>query len=293
MDQNLDKDRVVVRYLLGELSDEEQVRLEEKYFGDDEFFEQVLVVEDELIDAYVGGELSARERELFEKRFSLSEKHHQRLAFARLLNKSQTPATAADRTGTPAPEPVSWWRSGFGFLRAQNPIIQFAPLALLLLIALALFSLVRWRQQSGPSQSLAQQQENREPPPANVRPKQNSQGRPPATLLLVPGSVRSVGTANTLSIPTDAEQATVQIILEEDSYKLYRAEIKRVGGHAVPLLKDGLVESQATDAGERALVLKIPAQLLAAGDYQLRLGGVTAGQKTETIADYNFRVVKK
>jgi hypothetical protein len=293
VDQNLDKDRVVIRYLLGDLSDEEQAGLEEKYFGDDEFFEQVLVVEDELIDGYVRGELSAHERELFEKRFSLSEKHHQRLAFARLLNKSQTPATAAETNRTPVPEPISWWRSAFALLRAQNPILQFAPLALLLLIALALFSIVRWRQQSGPSQSLAQQQENREQPPANMRPHHNSQGRPPATLLLVPGSVRSVGAANTLSIPTDAEQATVQVILEEDAYKLYRAEIKRVEGHAVPLLKDGEVESQATDSGERVIVLKIPAQLLTAGDYQLRLGGIIAGQKTETIADYNFRVVRK
>ncbi|MEJ7616641.1 MAG: hypothetical protein WKF30_06655 [Pyrinomonadaceae bacterium] len=69
MTWQINKDKTLVRYLLGDASDAEKIRLEEEYFGDDGFFGQLLVVEDDLIDAYVRGELSESDRERFEKSF--------------------------------------------------------------------------------------------------------------------------------------------------------------------------------------------------------------------------------
>jgi hypothetical protein len=300
--QNSDKDKLLTRYLLRDLSDEEQASLEEEYFGDEDFFEQMLIAEDELIDDYVRGELSSRERELFEKHFMLSEKVRQRLVFARMLTHSTRGAATAETTRTPEPEPVNWWQASLAFLRAQNPIMQFAQVALVLvLVALALFTVARWRG-SERSQTLARQETNQpqdqpqrgtQPPTANVPSNQNSKGPLPATLLLVPGSVRSADEAHTLSIPTDAEQALVQIILEKDSYRLYRAEVRKIQGRDVTLWKDDALASHSTDSGESAIDLKIPAKLLTAGDYKVSLGGVTEDQKIEAVADYTFRVVRK
>jgi hypothetical protein len=300
--QNSDKDKLITRYLLRDLSDGEQVRLEEEYFGDEDFFEQMLVAEDELIDDYVRGELSSRERELFEQHFMLSEKARQRLEFARLLRQSTAIAATVETTRTLDPEPVNWWRSSLAFLRAQNPIMQFAQVALLLLfVALALFSVARWRSserrqtlaRQEPNQPQGPQQRGTQQPTVNVPSNQNSKGPLPATLLLVPGSLRGADEAHTLSIPRDAEQALVQIVLEKDSYRLYRAEVRKVQGQEVTLWKDDALESQATDSGEREIDLKIPAKLLTAGDYKVRLGGVTEDQKIEAVADYTFRVVRK
>jgi hypothetical protein len=60
---------LITRYLLGELTEERQREFEESYFASDELFALLLEVEAELIKRYAGGNLSADERERFEKYF--------------------------------------------------------------------------------------------------------------------------------------------------------------------------------------------------------------------------------
>ena len=70
MVKNPVSDDLMKRYLLGDVSDEEQIRLEECYFVDDDVFEQLSALEDELIDDYVRGELAEPQRNQFELSFS-------------------------------------------------------------------------------------------------------------------------------------------------------------------------------------------------------------------------------
>src|SRR5258707_15656793 len=49
---------LMTRFLLGELSEEERPAVEERILSDNEFFDQLLVVEDSVIDAYLLGRLS-------------------------------------------------------------------------------------------------------------------------------------------------------------------------------------------------------------------------------------------
>ena len=55
-------DELLRRYALGRLSEVEQERIEERIFAEGEFFERLLIVEDELIDAYSTGGLAEDER---------------------------------------------------------------------------------------------------------------------------------------------------------------------------------------------------------------------------------------
>jgi hypothetical protein len=57
--------------LLEDVSDEEQMSLEQHYFVDDSAFEQLSALEDELIDSYVRGELAGPERKQFESHLRL------------------------------------------------------------------------------------------------------------------------------------------------------------------------------------------------------------------------------
>ena len=50
-------EEITKRYLLGELSEQEQDSLEERYFRDPKLFNAVLQVESELVDAYARGQL--------------------------------------------------------------------------------------------------------------------------------------------------------------------------------------------------------------------------------------------
>lgn len=72
----------MTRYLLGQLSEQEQLRMEEEFFTNEETMAQLLVVEDDLIDDYARGTLSTAERERFERFFLASPQRQQRVAFA-------------------------------------------------------------------------------------------------------------------------------------------------------------------------------------------------------------------
>lgn len=76
---------LLVKYLLGELSDEEERQLEEQYFADDDLHEELQSVEIDLIDRYVSNELSGYELEKFKKQFLFAPDRIQDVMFAKSL----------------------------------------------------------------------------------------------------------------------------------------------------------------------------------------------------------------
>src|SRR5437764_949238 len=60
---------ILVRYLLGDLPEQEMERLAEEYFADDEAWEALNAVESDLIDAYVRAELSQELQQKFTAHF--------------------------------------------------------------------------------------------------------------------------------------------------------------------------------------------------------------------------------
>src|SRR5258708_24741749 len=78
------------RYFLGDLPQEERVRLEDRYLADVEVFEELLAAENDLIDAYVRGELTEAERQQFEMEYLKSPERRERLDFARTLSQVST-----------------------------------------------------------------------------------------------------------------------------------------------------------------------------------------------------------
>lgn len=71
------------RYLLAELAEHECAEVEERLFEDDAFFDMFLLEEEDLVDAYVRGELSAFDRVRFERRLAMSRQLTARVRFAR------------------------------------------------------------------------------------------------------------------------------------------------------------------------------------------------------------------
>ena len=75
-------------YLLGELSSDEQLKIEEQLIVDDNTIEQMLMVENELIDEYLTGSLPLPEREKYQTLFLATREGQQKVKAARVL-KSQ------------------------------------------------------------------------------------------------------------------------------------------------------------------------------------------------------------
>jgi hypothetical protein len=136
MNQISGSDQTIIRYLLNELSEEDQARFEEAYLSDGGLFEQVRALEEELIENYVKGDLSGRERRRFERHYLASDQRRARIEAARelvrlCLLKSST-KTATDN---------SIWGKFFSLLLHLRSLANWRP-AQFFGVAAALLSLV-------------------------------------------------------------------------------------------------------------------------------------------------------
>jgi len=78
-------DDLLVRYLLGELSEADAERLDEQSVVDDDFAARLRLVEDDLVDAYASGRLTGERRKRFEGHYLASPRRRERSSFARRL----------------------------------------------------------------------------------------------------------------------------------------------------------------------------------------------------------------
>lgn len=167
--QELDRQEIAIRYLLGNLSEEDKTRLEEQYFLDDKQFEELELAEDELIDRYVRSELSLKETNQFEKLLE-SPRMAERVEVARLLAKRTTtqpqmqPVVAAPEPsdGQVKPARVGWWDRLF---EPASAIPSFRPafaMSLILLLLTTTAFVFVWMKLRTESQRLVQEQQQRE-----------------------------------------------------------------------------------------------------------------------------------
>jgi hypothetical protein len=151
--QTFGSDQTIIRYLLNELSADDQARFEEAYLSDGGLFEQVQALEEELIEDYVKGNLSRHDRRRFELHYLASDQRRARIETARQLDELcslKAPAqTAPD--GRIEDERIE---SRFFSLRSHlrsfaerrlAPVIGFAAAVLLLLVTGLAIELLRLR----------------------------------------------------------------------------------------------------------------------------------------------------
>src|SRR5215471_8400395 len=85
MSVETEQSREIRRYLLGELSEAELYRLEARMMVDDDFTSEIGIVEDELVDDYVAGNLSPDERSKFKHKFLRTPQGRQQVSFGMAL----------------------------------------------------------------------------------------------------------------------------------------------------------------------------------------------------------------
>src|SRR5205807_3707572 len=77
----------IKKYLLGQLAGADLEEIERRVLTDDDFHEEVQIMEDELVDEYVNADLSAEERRLFEKKFLADPESRNKLRLGRALDR--------------------------------------------------------------------------------------------------------------------------------------------------------------------------------------------------------------
>jgi hypothetical protein len=316
------QDPRLTRYLLGELSESEQASLEREFFEDPAVFERLVAEETELVDAYVRHRLPPRLEERFERHYLAHPDRRSRVefavAFAKKLDEiDDSSSTRTSDRGQPL------WVDLRSFWRGRNQTLNVAVAAVMLLLVLAAgwlaFNVVQLRRDLAETQVARQVGEQREQelqrqlsrertrgtelinelerlrnpsPPAPTNPAGPRPAAPIVSLLLTVRGARGPDTAPppTLVVAPGTSQVSVQLAMEESDYSQYQLALAPVGGAAIVVRRH--VKPQTTASGVR-VVLTVPADRLAAGDYMLTLSGERPVGAPDDLSKSLFRVERK
>jgi len=296
------------RFLLGEMTEEEREKFESEFLADGDIFDEICVAEDELVESYIRGTLDFETKRQFETHYLKSANGVKKLEFTRsMLENLQTVKVEKE-------ENSSVWKSLIAFFRISK-LAFGAGFALLLIAFTSWFFLKKPNENeivknatptptvktetnlnAQTSQNSAVEtpvnNSNKEVVNTNSEPKPTP--KPIATpkvetiaanpvLALFAGTVRGNGKTNSVTIPKDAKGLSLQLNLESQDYKLYRAEIVDQDGN--PIFKSGKISA-------RRLKLNafIPAARLQKGDYMVKVYGINEENEEESAADFQFRV---
>ena len=310
------------QYLLGELSEQEQVEIEDRAFANQTVLQEILAVEQDLIDDYVSGDIPEEKRQGFEMRFLASPERRKKVAFAKALAAvvNESPATAPSVAIAP-----SWRTRLTAFFIRPVTAYSFAAASLLLFVVGSLLVVDRIRLHSELAQLRSTQESQiaqvrrlekdlanehlrndelmanrgtptqQTPTPQNAPESQQQPTTPTSpvvvALSLFPGISRSGNSLPRLSIAKDVSLVRLQIGIDpQETYRRYRVELRTEKGQQV--LAQGNLAARAGRNG-RSIPLNVPASALTKGRYEVTLKGITESGTTEDVGFYYFEVVKK
>ena len=314
MGPRCDDETLIRRYLLGELSEEDQRLLEERLMTDEAYFQQLLLLEDDLADDYVQDKLSPSEQARFENHFMAAPERRQKVKLAMALRRyvAEQASPALPEPAPAGPPPAAGWRVLTAFRRLAPMKAGLALAGLLLLVtagALGLFiQTVRQRTQiqqrqawqaelqranQALQQQLAEQQARQAtlPPPRAHQPGQgHPPGRDPAAekpaaplteparhapvVALALEPGRTRAAVPAAQVELPANTRTLQLQLTLEDDRYPHYHAELRTAEGTSVWKRGHLPSQPRGAG-KAVVVVAPAGGLTPGDYLVTLSGET------------------
>jgi len=300
----------IQRYLLGDLTEPEQFALEQQILVDGEAFERAEAIENDLIDSYVRGGLTASQKGLFEKNYLASAAHRERVGFARNLarvadeSKESVGSIAKSRSSRFWVNRLSWaWAAmillivaGGVWLYAENRQLRG--------------QLNRLNQESSAVRQRSQELERelsaegehidslageldhlREEQPPTVGPRRDqSVQRSVISFVLSPLLLRSGGEPQVVKLDKETQAVLLTMNVQEPGERKFHVALRTVEGTQV--LQRNSVAAHKQQKGTSAVSISIPASKLPAGDYILTLSAGDGSGSLEEINRYFFRVGK-
>jgi hypothetical protein len=273
-------DALLREFLLGKLTDEDRERIEGLFLTDSQTRERVLALEQDLVDDYLEDGLSQEDKERFISRYAQTDEQRRKL---RITGAIKDWAVREARAPHQAAAAASIWSRIWSWLRF-NPRF-FIPIAVTTVVA-AVFAVVWLSGRIEQRKHLAIEQELAQlNSPASLREVL------PNTISvdLKPVLVRSAETQPELNIRAETRFAELQLPwIQNERYSMYQAEVRRLRDRKtfkIPNL-------QAQNNGRYTIRLRLPAQMLTTGGYQINLAGVAANGTLSFSEEYSFVVTK-
>ncbi len=319
---------MIKQYLLDVLPPAETERLDELSISDAGFAEALSAAENELIDAYVLGELAHEARRQFEKSYLSSPQKREKVQFAHALQlfgeREISRSPIQKRTQLIA---RTWFSSLSSVLRPRAALQWgFAVVVLILLVAGSWLTFQNMRLHRAISEDQARRNEverrhkqlqkeldaqhsinaQAEQELARIREQLQheqkaaqeraaSQQAPSSptgailSLVLTP-QLRGGNKANAVSLKPGTSRIAVKLVLEPNTYSTYRVTLlDQAQRHTI--WQSGILKAHPATAG-KAVNISLPANLLKSHSYLLRVTGIAGRVASEVISDYPFTVVK-
>lgn len=258
MDQKHDSIR---RYLLGQVSGEEGQQLEERFMTDQEYREEVLIIEEDLIEEYFSETLSAGEREAFEA--SWVPYHSDRFEIAKAINRYCAEAEPEGRVIRTEKFNRKRWVTG---------AIAAGFLFLILGGAWLIFRQPEHRGRF--SDEIAR---------LNA---QSTSQAPDGAVIVSPVTLRGADLPK-INVAERGPVVPLLLILPPDQHSSYQVILRCTNPPEEYTVEN--LNAISTSSGH-AVVFKIPSALLTRGDYALEIRGLTSPGAFESVADYSVQV---
>jgi hypothetical protein len=307
------EEKQLCQYLLGKLAEDEQRQIEEQLMTRDDLFQQLQVLEDELIDGYLREALSEKDREAFEKHFLSSPERHQKVEFAQVFRSY---VAVANEPAKKVPSKSSPWQTFWAALRTPAPVLRYGfPILLVGALAGGLrmgstiqrlsTEVARVRTEQGSLQAREQQLQRQleEQRGRSVELEQQlflAQAQSPkvsenssaavVALALTPGLVREAGTSNNLTISSDTRLVKLRLELADQTYENYRVVLQDSQDSEICIRNKVKPNRLGTNP---FILLTFSADILPPDDYSLKLSGASKTGEFDPLGNYSFRVVRR
>jgi len=249
-------ERELRAYLLGQVPEEEAVRLEGRLLEDDELYRVLESVEDDLFDDHARGRLEPPDRARLEARYGTD---GERQRFARAFAKRVDVAP------------------GVVVLRPAQTFRRWAPLGAAAAVVIAVSGLLIQRQITPK-------------PPANVPRPGPSFAREVAFAVSL-GTSRAAAEPTVLPIARNVTTIQLRVRLNPgDRFETYAAELRSSQTDARVWSEQGL--KATIDNGDLVVAARIPAASMSDGAYEVGVRGVRAGAAADAGEDLGFVPLK-
>ncbi len=321
IDKNNFDPELLRKYLYGDLSEQELDVLENGLFTDPELSDQLDLLENDLLDEYIRGEMDQRERQLIETEYLVNRTRRNRLEAARVLHEQLLDLPARSAAFTPK-EPIGIWSKLAAAFWPQNLAFSGGVAAFLLFGAIATWMLLGTRDESlvqidDPTETgnalvnadIAPGGEMPEtgvlqpvPEPGNKlqnsRPESGSSNGDKTNGEVIPEPKRVFAftllpamrnsTRTAVNIPDRAENVRVTIVHDNQrAFARYRAVLTGSDGNVIRQ-RDFRVNASPG----APLIFNVPASLLRSGTYEIELSGITKEGRSEAVKFYEFNVTR-
>ena len=320
--------QIITQYLLGSISESETERLDQLSITDEEFASALRTAENDLVDAYVHGELIDPALAQFKTHYLASPLRQEKVRFAEALQEF---GSRAKVTETVVPEPVvkaesetPFKKRGWFSIFVSQPAFQwgFAVAALVVVASVSwlVYQNLRLRNQIAETQQQAAELSRREAElnkqleqqrSSTLRPNEElarvqlererleqqlkglgEQVEPAArvaSFLLTP-QMRGTGRNETVTIPAKTVTVAMRLQLEPNDFNEYFVTLSDKSGNRTFWRSRKLRAIGST--GNLFLNVSFRADLLKTDDYVLQVEGISRQGSSERVGDYPFRVVR-